>query len=102
MLIYTSGTTGRPKGAVHVQAGFPIKGAQDMAHCFDVQADDTLFWLTDLGWPRMVNISGLLPGVTRLGDELDLVRFPGEVDGTPFAAKVDWVWNGTGFAAPGA
>jgi hypothetical protein len=58
--------------------------------------------LTDLGWTRMVNISGLLPGVTRLGDDLDLVRFPGEVDGTPFAAKVDWVWNGTGFAAPGA
>ena len=21
-----------------------------MAHCFDVQADDTLFWLTDMGW----------------------------------------------------
>ena len=50
MLIYTSGTTGRPKGAVHVHCGFPIKGAQDMAHCFDVQPDDTLFWLTDMGW----------------------------------------------------
>lgn len=50
MLIYTSGTTGRPKGAVHVHCGFPIKGAQDMAHCFDVQPNDTLFWLTDMGW----------------------------------------------------
>jgi acetyl-CoA synthetase len=50
MLIYTSGTTGRPKGAVHVHCGFPIKGAQDMAHLFDVQPDDTLFWLTDMGW----------------------------------------------------
>ncbi len=50
MLIYTSGTTGRPKGAVHVHCGFPIKGAQDLAHCFDVQPDDTLFWLTDMGW----------------------------------------------------
>ncbi len=50
MLIYTSGTTGRPKGAVHVHCGFPVKGAQDMAHCFDVQPDDTLFWLTDMGW----------------------------------------------------
>ncbi|HEX9068847.1 MAG TPA: AMP-binding protein, partial [Ktedonobacterales bacterium] len=50
MLIYTSGTTGKPKGAVHVHCGFPIKGAQDMAHLFDVQADDTLFWLTDMGW----------------------------------------------------
>jgi acetyl-CoA synthetase len=50
MLIYTSGTTGRPKGAVHVHAGFPIKGAQDLAHLFDVQSNDTLFWLTDMGW----------------------------------------------------
>jgi acetyl-CoA synthetase len=50
MLIYTSGTTGKPKGALHVHGGFPIKGAQDMAHLFDVQADDTLFWLTDMGW----------------------------------------------------
>ncbi len=50
MLIYTSGTTGRPKGAVHTHCGFPLKGAQDMAHCFDVQPDDTLFWLTDMGW----------------------------------------------------
>jgi acetyl-CoA synthetase len=50
MIIYTSGTTGRPKGAVHVHAGFPIKATQDLAHCFDLQADDTLFWITDLGW----------------------------------------------------
>jgi acetyl-CoA synthetase len=50
MLIYTSGTTGKPKGAVHVHCGFPIKGAQDMAHLFDVQEADTLFWLTDMGW----------------------------------------------------
>ena len=35
---------------MHVHCGFPIKGAQDMAHCFDVQPDDTLFWLTDMGW----------------------------------------------------
>jgi len=50
MLIYTSGTTGRPKGAVHVHGGFPIKGAQDLAHTFDLRAGDGLFWFTDLGW----------------------------------------------------
>ena len=50
MLIYTSGTSGRPKGAVHVHGGFPIKGAQDLAHQFDLGRDDTLFWFTDLGW----------------------------------------------------
>lgn len=50
MLIYTSGTTGKPKGAVHVHAGFPIKAAMDLTLCFDLKQDDTLFWLTDLGW----------------------------------------------------
>ena len=50
MLIYTSGTTGRPKGAVHVHGGFPIKGAQDLAHQFDLGPGDSLFWFTDLGW----------------------------------------------------
>jgi acetyl-CoA synthetase len=50
MLIYTSGTTGRPKGAVHVHGGFPIKSAQDLAHQFDLGSGDTLFWFTDLGW----------------------------------------------------
>ena len=50
MLIYTSGTTGRPKGAVHTHCGFPIKAAQDMAHCFDVQAGETMYWVSDIGW----------------------------------------------------
>jgi acetyl-CoA synthetase len=50
MLIYTSGTTGRPKAAVHAHGGFPIKGAQDLAHTFDLRPGDGLFWFTDLGW----------------------------------------------------
>ncbi|HEY8642984.1 MAG TPA: AMP-binding protein [Candidatus Dormibacteraeota bacterium] len=50
MVIYTSGTTGRPKGAIHVHGGFPIKTAQDLAHGFDMGPDDVLFWFTDIGW----------------------------------------------------
>ena len=50
MIIYTSGTTGRPKGALHVHAGFPLKGAVDLAYLFDLQPGDTLFWFTDMGW----------------------------------------------------
>jgi acetyl-CoA synthetase len=50
MIIYTSGTTGKPKGTLHVHGGFPVKAAQDMAHCFDVGPDDVVFWFTDLGW----------------------------------------------------
>jgi acetyl-CoA synthetase len=83
MLIYTSGTTGRPKGAVHVQAGFPIKGAQDMAHCFDVQPDDTLFWLTDLGWmmgPWVISGTLLLGGTALI------------YEGTPDYPEPDRLW----------
>lgn len=50
MIIYTSGTTGRPKGTVHVHGGFPIKAAQDFMHVFDFRKEDTLFWVTDMGW----------------------------------------------------
>jgi acetyl-CoA synthetase len=50
MVIYTSGTTGRPKGAVHTHAGFPIKGAQDMAFGTDLHPGEILYWMTDMGW----------------------------------------------------
>ena len=50
MIIYTSGTTGRPKGAVHTHCGFPIKAAQDMWQGLDLHPDETLFWMTDMGW----------------------------------------------------
>jgi acetyl-CoA synthetase len=50
MIIYTSGTTGKPKGVVHNHAGFPIKAAQELAHCFDLHAGERLFWISDIGW----------------------------------------------------
>jgi acetyl-CoA synthetase len=84
MLIYTSGTTGRPKGAVHVQSGFPIKGAQDLAHCFDMQPDDTLFWLTDIGWmmgPWAISGALLLGGTLLI------------YDGTPDYPGPDRLWE---------
>ncbi|MCK0511040.1 AMP-binding protein [Aromatoleum buckelii] len=66
MLIYTSGTTGKPKGVVHTHAGFPVKAAQDLLMAFDLRADDTLMWVTDMGWlmgPWMV-YGGLTLGAT--------------------------------------
>jgi acetyl-CoA synthetase len=83
MLIYTSGTTGRPKGAVHVHGGFPIKGAQDMAHLFDVQPDDTLFWLTDIGW--MMG-PWAISGALILGATLAIY------EGTPDYPEPDRLW----------
>ncbi|HEY6092584.1 MAG TPA: AMP-binding protein [Gemmatimonadales bacterium] len=68
MLIYTSGTTGKPKGAVHVHGGFPVKAAQDLAHVFDLQRGDVLWWFTDIGWmmgPWLI-AGGLINGATIL------------------------------------
>jgi acyl-coenzyme A synthetase/AMP-(fatty) acid ligase len=68
MLIYTSGTTGRPKGTVHYHAGFPLKGAQDMAHLFDLRKGELMFWFTDMGWmmgPWLI-IGALTLGATAL------------------------------------
>lgn len=50
MVIYTSGTTGRPKGAVHVHGGFPLRVAQDVAYMFDFKPGDRYFWMSDMGW----------------------------------------------------
>jgi acetyl-CoA synthetase len=84
MIIYTSGTTGRPKGAVHVHGGFPIKGAQDLAHCFDLGPGDRLFWFTDLGW--MMG-PWAISGALLLGAELVLY------EGAPDHPAPDRLWQ---------
>lgn len=75
MIAYTSGTTGQPKGSVHVHAGFLVKIAQEVLHQVDLQEDDRLCWVTDMGWimgPWKV-IGGLALGGT-------LVLFEGAPD----------------------
>jgi acetyl-CoA synthetase len=84
MIIYTSGTTGRPKGTVHLQAGFPIKASHDLAYCFDLQSDDTLFWLTDIGW--MMGPWAIAGGLT-LG--ATLLFYEGAID----FPKPDRLWD---------
>jgi acetyl-CoA synthetase len=84
MIIYTSGTTGRPKGAVHTHCGFPIKSAQDMAHGFDIQEFDTMFWMTDMGW--MMGPWEVF-GVLILGASMLIY------DGAPNYPGVDRVWD---------
>jgi len=84
MIIYTSGTTGRPKGAVHSHCGFPIKSAQDMRHGLDLHPDETLFWMTDMGWmmgPWEV-FGTLLLGATMM-----------LYDGAPDFPEPDRVWQ---------
>ncbi|CAN5770929.1 AMP-binding protein [soil metagenome] len=84
MIIYTSGTTGRPKGAVHVHGGFPIKGAQDLAHGFDLRRGEVLFWFTDLGW--MMG-PWAISGALLLGASLVIY------EGTPDHPGPDRLWS---------
>jgi acetyl-CoA synthetase len=50
LLAYTSGTTGRPKGALHVQAGFLVSIAREVAYQSDVKPGDRIHFATDMGW----------------------------------------------------
>src|SRR5438270_4753395 len=84
MIIYTSGTTGKPKGTLHVHGGFPIKAAQDMAHGFDIGADDVVFWYTDIGW--MMG-PWLIFGTLLLGGTMLLY------EGTPDHPAADRLWR---------
>jgi acetyl-CoA synthetase len=50
LLAYTSGTTGRPKGALHVQGGFLVSIAREVAYQTDVKRGDRVHFATDMGW----------------------------------------------------
>jgi len=84
MIIYTSGTTGKPKGTVHVHAGFPLKATMDLAYHFDLQETDRLFWFSDMGWMMGPwEVSGAL----LLGATVFLY------DGVPDFPDVDRLWK---------
>ncbi len=61
-----------------------------MAHCFDLQPDDTLFWMTDMGW--MMGPWAIV-GALMLGATLLLY------DGAPDYPGPDRLWDLVGDAS---
>ncbi len=53
--------------------------------------------IVDNAWSRFTNVTGLVAGSTKLGDELNLLYDPGLVNGSVFVSRLEWVWNGTTF-----
>jgi hypothetical protein len=50
-------------------------------------------------WAHFTNITGLIPGVTKLGDELSLLYNWAAINHSVFASALHWTWNGTSFAS---
>ncbi len=50
LLTSTSGTTGKPKGVLHVQGGFLVSIAREVAYQADGHPGDVLLFATDMGW----------------------------------------------------
>jgi len=55
---------------------------------------------TSTAWSRFTNVTGLIAGVSTLGDELSLLYTAGDVLGSAFASRLGWTWTGTAFAQP--
>lgn len=51
------------------------------------------------GWNRWINITGLVAGQTKFGEELRLLYSAGQISASSVRERQDWVWDGTAFVA---
>jgi len=49
-LLYTSGSTGKPKGVMHTTAGYLLGAAMTGKYVFDLQGNDVMGCVGDIGW----------------------------------------------------
>jgi hypothetical protein len=53
----------------------------------------------DTAWTRLTNVTGLVAGSTRLGDELSLLYRQDEIVNSVFAPLLNLIWDGKAFSA---
>ena len=51
----------------------------------------------DIAWARLTNITGLVAGTTKLGDELGLLYTPSLIAASAFAPALGYTWDGSNF-----
>ncbi|RTL62939.1 MAG: acetate--CoA ligase [Pseudonocardiaceae bacterium] len=82
-ILYTSGTTGKPKGVVRDGGGYAVALAWSMPNVYAVDAGETIFTASDVGWVvghSYIVYAPLLAGATT-------ILYEGKPVGTPDAGQ---------------
>ncbi|MCL1093352.1 propionyl-CoA synthetase [Shewanella kaireitica] len=78
-ILYTSGTTGQPKGVVRDNGGHSVALAWSMKHIYDIEAGDSFWAASDVGW--VVGHSYIVYGPLLVG--ATTLMYEGKPIGTP-------------------